>query len=207
MITTHHYNPARPVTEDSKNGMCDRVSKSRWVANIDELYKILKVDELTHLSEGQRDRVKSLIAEFRDIFSEGEDDVGCTDIAEQELILDTDVPIRDRYYNIPLALRPQAEKEVKRLLDLEVLQPSTSPYHSPSFLMRKPDGTYRLLTDFRKVNSHIIRSWQPIPGLEEMVVLWNNCELYSKVDFIKGFYQTKLSPGSRKFTATSWEEG
>ena len=44
--------------------------------------------------------------------------MGCTDIAEQEIILDTNVPIRDRYYNIPLALRPQAEKEVKRLLRL-----------------------------------------------------------------------------------------
>ena len=59
------------------------------MANIDELYKILKLDKLTHLSEGQRDRVKSLIAEFRDIFSEGEDDEGCTttNIAEQELVL------------------------------------------------------------------------------------------------------------------------
>ena len=200
--TTHEYNPADPVcVSDKPSG--ETVPHKRWVSNIDELFKILKIDEMENLSNGQRDRVKSLIAEFRDIFSEGEDDVGCTDIAEQEIILDTNVPIRDRYYNIPIALRPQAEKEVKRLLDLEVLQPSTSPYHSPSFLLKRPDGNYRLLTDFRKINRHIVRSWQPIPGLEEMVVLWNNCKYYSKIDFIKGFYQTKLKKESRKFTATS----
>ena len=175
----------------------------RWVHNIDDLYRILKLDELNHLSPQELEQVKSLVAKYRDIFSENDDDVGCTDISEQEIILDTKEPIRDKYYNIPLALRPHAEKEVKRLVDLNILQPSTSSYHSPSFLMKKPDGSYRLLTDFRKINAHTIRSWQPIPGLEEMVVLWNKCEYFSKLDFVKGFYQTKLNPESRKYTATS----
>ena len=35
----------------------------------------------------------------------------------------------DRYYNIPLALRLQAEKKVEQSLDPVVLQPSTNPYH------------------------------------------------------------------------------
>ena len=205
LVKTLYFDPSDPVyvAPEKTTGLCDKTLHTRWTENIEDLYKILKIDEASHLTEGQRDRVKSLIAEFRDIFSEGEDDVGCTDIAEQEIILDTDVPIRDRYYNIPLALRPHAEREVKRLLDLDVLEPSTSSYHSPSFLLRRPDGSCRLLTDFRKLNAHIIRSWQPIPGLEEMVVLWNNCEYFSKMDFIKGFYQTNLKRESRKFTGTS----
>ena len=69
----------------------------------------------------------------------------------------------------------------------------------------KKGNDYRLLTDFRKLNKHVIRSWQPIPGLEEMLVLWNNCicKYYSKMDFAKGFYQTPLKRESRHYTGTS----
>ena len=81
---------------------------SCWSTNIEELYNILKFDSLSHLSAQQLHKAKSLIAEFRDIFSESDDDIGCTDIMEQDIVLDTDVPIRDKYYNVPIALRPQA---------------------------------------------------------------------------------------------------
>ncbi len=146
LVTTLGYETDPPASTTSgpsrESGMASSFSHKRWVDNIGDLFRILKIDELSHLSDAQLDTVKALISEFRDIFSEGGDDVGCTDIAEQEIILDTDVPIRDRYYNIPLALRPEAEREVKRLLDIGVLEPSNSTYHSPSFLMRKPSGCW-----------------------------------------------------------------
>ena len=174
----------------------------RWKHNVDELYEKLNLNELDHITKPQMQQIKDLISQYRNIFSEHDIDLGCTDLLEQEIILDTTVPIRDKYYNIPLQLRPHAEKEIKRLLDLNIIEESTSNYHSPSFLMRKGND-YRLLTDFRKLNKHVVRSWQPIPGLEGMLVLWNSCKCYSKMDFAKGFYQTPLKPESRHYTATS----
>ena len=177
---------------------------ARW-CNIDELYSILGIDKLEHLSPAQKNEAKSLISDFRDIFSENDADLGCTDLMEQEIVMDTQVPIRDKYYNVPLSLRAEAEKAVKQLMDLKIIEPSSSPYHSPSFLMKKGDGSgaYRILTDYRKINKHIVRSFRPLMGIQEMVALWHNCGLYSKIDFAKGFYQTPIKESSRKFTATS----
>ena len=186
-------------TLQNKNGN----SRARWQNNIDELYSILKVDELTHLSKQQRNDVKKLISDFRDIFAENEDDMGCTDIAEQEIIVKDHIPVRSKYYNIPLALRPKAEKEIKRLMDLRIIEPSTSSYHSPSFVMVKGDGSLRLLTDFRCLNQKIVRTQAPVPALQDLIALWNNCTLFSTLDFQKGFFQTALTPESRKYTATS----
>ena len=115
-------------------GHNDVTSHTRWTTNLADLFQILKLDDLDHLDNTQLNRVKELIGDFRDIFSKGEDDVGCTDLAEQTITLDTDLPIRDRYYNIPLALRPHAEEEIQRLLDLNIIQPSSSSYHSPSIV-------------------------------------------------------------------------
>lgn len=175
----------------------------RWQGDsINQLFKILKLDELRHLTAEQIRQVKALVAEFRQIFSENDDDIGCTSLMEQTIVLDTHVPIRAKYRNIPLAHRQAAEREVKRLLDLGVIQLSESPYHSPSFLMKKPDGSFRILTDFRMLNKHVVRSYQTVPSVEMMSACWKNCKYFSKMDFIKGFYQSNLSADSTKYTAT-----
>ena len=194
----------RQPSEDTVNNVdYDEQPTERWSGDqISRLFNLLKLDELIHLTAEQIEQVKSLVSEFKEIFSEGENDIGCTDFMEQSIVLDTHVPIRAKYRNIPLAHRQAAEQEVKRLLDLGVIQYSDSPYHSPSFLQRKPDGSFRILTDFRLLNNHVVRSYQSVPSVEMMSSCWKGCKYYSKMDFIKGFYQCKLAPESRKYTAT-----
>ena len=191
------YSSAERPSENNHN------SRSRWQNNIGDLYSLLEINELVQVSEAQRSEIKNLVHQFRDIFAENDDDMGCTDMAEQEIILKDNIPVRSKYYNIPLALKSKAEKEVKRLMDLRIIEPSTSTWHSPSFVMAKSDGSLRLLTDFRSLNAKMLRTYAPVPALQDLVALWNNCTLYSTLDFQKGFFQTALKPESREFTATS----
>ena len=66
----------------------------RWAGSkLSDLFRLLKLDELTHLTAEQHEEVKRLVEEFRDIFSEGESDIGCTDIMTQTIVLDTHIPI------------------------------------------------------------------------------------------------------------------
>ena len=59
-------------------------ARKRWQNNINDLFSILKIDEQTHLNRKQHDEVKKLISEFRDIFAENEDDMGCTDMLSKK---------------------------------------------------------------------------------------------------------------------------
>ena len=52
------------------------------------------------------------------------------------------------------------------------------------------------------LNKHAVRSYQAVPSAEMMSLCWKDCNLYSKMDFINGFYQCNLSPESVKYTAT-----
>ena len=105
----------------------DERSNERWFdGTINRIFKLLRLDELTHLTTEQIDQVKALVTEFKQIVSEHENDIGCTDIMEQTIVLDTHIPVRAKYRNIPLAHRQEAEREVKRLLDVGVIQHSES---------------------------------------------------------------------------------
>lgn len=174
----------------------------RW-ANIEQLNSILGLNELDDLSEEERGEIRDLISEYRDVFSESNSDLGTTDLDTQTITLADQSPVRSPYYNIPLHLRPHAESAIKQLLDLGVIEPSESDFHSPSFLLKKPDGSYRVLTDFRLLNKKVVRSYQPLQGVNEMLSTWSGCNYYSKLDFRKGFYQIPLHKDSRKYTATS----
>ena len=106
-----------------------------------------------------------------------------------KIVLDTDKPIRSPLRPISLALRSQAEIEVKRLMDLDVIEHATeiTPYHSPAFLIAKPgakgDNTrYRVISDFRLVNRHIQKSVQALPDIESVTSLWKGCKYWSNLD-------------------------
>ena len=44
-------------------------------------------------------------------------------------------------------------EEIQYLLDNDFIEPSQSDWSSPYILVPKPDGTFRMCTDYRKVNS------------------------------------------------------
>ena len=51
--------------------------------------------------------------------------------------------------------------EVQYLLDNDFIEPSQSEWSSPCILVQKPDGTFRMCTDYRKVNSVTKRTLFP----------------------------------------------
>ena len=57
-----------------------------------------------------------------------------------EIPLTSDVPIRRKMYNLPFSSKEVVEKEIQVMLDLEIIEPSKSPYSSPVVLVRKRMG-------------------------------------------------------------------
>ena len=55
-------------------------------------------------------------------------------------------------YRIPEARREAIQTEVRRMLQLGVIEESRSAWCSPVVLVPKPDGTYRFCKDFRRLN-------------------------------------------------------
>ena len=184
------------ITEDP--GLSEQ--GERWSGDLDPLFEMLKLNELNHLTTSQVEKAKELIRRFKGIFSENDDDLGCSK-EEHDIRLDTEVPIQVKSRQIPLHHREHAEKEVNRLMKLGIIRPSNSAYHSPAFIIKKPSGDFRLVCDYRKINSHVIRSVHPLPSLQTVSALWHGCTMWSKMDFNSGYFQARLSERSKQYTA------
>nr|XP_037287184.1 uncharacterized protein LOC119180146 [Rhipicephalus microplus] len=158
----------------------------------------------SELNADARQQATAVLKEFRDVFS---DVPGKTDIVHCELKLTSEAPIQVRQYPLPFTVKDAVEEEVKYMLQLGVIERSTSAYHSPIVVVKKKDGTMRLCIDFRQLNKVILPDCEPIPRTDTMFAKLTGCNYFSRFDFTKGYWQVPMASQSKELTAFSCESG
>ncbi len=87
-----------------------------------------------------------------------------------------------------------AKKEFKFMLDNGNIRRSNSSYASPLHMQKKPDGSFRPCGDFRALNASTVADKYPIPHMQDLSANLAGCKLFSKVDLVKGFFNTPVAP-------------
>ena len=128
-----------------------------------ENYHDVKVGDDLDLS--QEKDMRSLIYEYRDIFTDVPGTVNC---GEHSIDLIEDSPVKSKPYPIPYSIREALNKEVDEMLRLNVIRESKSPFASPTVMVRKKDGSNRVRIDFRKVNRKCIFDPEPVMKAEDI---------------------------------------
>ncbi|CAF3133880.1 unnamed protein product [Rotaria socialis] len=72
------------------------------------------------------------------------------------------------------------------------IQKSYSSWPSPVILVRKKDGTYRFVIDYRQLNSIAKRDSYPLPRIEEILNRLNDKIYFSKLDLKTGYHQIPI---------------
>jgi len=67
--------------------------------------------------------------------------LGCTSLAACPIPLVDDIPINLPQYRLSHVDQEVVNKEVQLMLDLDVIEPSVSPWNSPVLLVTKKDGS------------------------------------------------------------------
>ncbi|KAE8966700.1 hypothetical protein PR001_g28320, partial [Phytophthora rubi] len=88
-----------------------------------------------------------------------------------------------------------------------MVRESKSPHSSPTFCVRKPNGKWRMVHAFNKLNAATIPASTPIPRKD---VLQNNmagCTIFSALDMVDGYYQLLMRESDIPLTAVSTPSG
>ena len=93
------------------------------------------------------------------------------------------------------------------MLENDLIEASSSEWNSPYELVQKPDGTYRLFTDFRQVNKVTKSDLYPIPRVDDCVDRIGNAKFVSKLDLLKGYWQVPLTARAKEISAFATPDG
>ena len=153
-----------------------------------ETHKDVNIDK--GLTEQQQEDVGKILTEFKDVLS---DLPNLTHLAQHEIHLTTSDPIRNKPYQIPFALRESVRDEIKKMIEMEIIEPSESPYASSIVVAKKADGSKRICIDFRKLNKVTVFDAEPMPDPEEIFAKIGQSKYFTKVDLCKGYWQIPLT--------------
>lgn len=160
-------------------------------------YGVIGYSELTTF---QKTSLDTVTAKFQTI---GNGKLGKFKLFEHHILTGNALPIKQRGYPVSPAIQERYGKELRRMLDLGVIEPSLSPWSSPAVLVKKSNGKDRLCVDSRKLNSVTIKDAYPLPRVSEILDRLGRSFYLSKIDLNDFFWQIPLSSDSKEKTAFS----
>ncbi|OWZ03089.1 Pol Polyprotein [Phytophthora megakarya] len=111
-------------------------------------------------------------------------------------------PVHAKPYPIARSLEKKAKTKIQQLINADVLeQIYDSEMASPAFFLTKPDGSLRLLVDFRSLNKYLRRSPYYVPRIREILMRLAKAKCISTFDANLGYYARRLAKESRPLTA------
>ncbi|XP_048039104.1 uncharacterized protein LOC125263947 [Megalobrama amblycephala] len=151
-----------------------------------------------HLSPSQLTDLSKLQAEFADVFSPLP---GRTNLIQHHIETEPGVVVRSRPYRLPEHKKNVVQAELGAMLEMGVIEESSSNWASPIVLVPKTDGSVRFCVDYRKVNTVSKFDAYPMPRVDELLDRLGTARFYSTLDLTKGYWQIPLSPLSKEKTA------
>ena len=120
----------------------------------------------------------SILSGFSDCFGE----IGTLSKTHHIEIKENFTPVVTPVRRIPHSLKPKVEKELKHMVDLDIIEPVDEPTHCVNGLVivEKPSGKLRIYLDPPPLSQAIKREYIHLPTAEELFSRMSGAKYFSK---------------------------
>jgi hypothetical protein len=146
------------------------------------IVELTLLHESDTLSPSVQAEVKQILEEYKSVFAEP------TSLPPRRFcdhtipLIAGAQPVNKKPYRYTPQLKTEIERQIKKMLDSGVIQISNSAFSSPIILVRKKDGSWRIVVDYRHLNALTINSKYPVPVIDELLDELAGARWFSKLD-------------------------
>ena len=159
---------------------------------------------MENLLPAQISEVRSLLRQWKDVFSQHSLDLGhATDVQHHIRLKENSAPFKERSRRIPPAMLEEVRAHLKEMVDLQVIQRSESPFSSNVVLIRKKHGSLRFCIDLRKLNAITIPDAYALPRIDDTLDALKGAKWFSTLDLKSSYWQVDVAEEDRHKTAFS----
>ena len=135
------------------------------------------------------------------VFAKDDEDLGTITVEEHRINTTSSHPVYVPQFRLSQKDNDLINEQVLNLLRQDRVQPTTSRWNTPVFLVPKKDGSKRLIQDLRRVNDITKLERFPIPLIEEVIDRLQGSTCISTLDIAWGYWQVPIHPSDRMKTA------
>lgn len=178
----------------------------------DKLKANLKNINLNHCNQEEKEQIRKLCFEFRDIFHSEDIPLSFTNAIKHEIKLTDESPIHAKSYRYPEVHKEEVKSQISKLLSQNIIRNSNSPWSSPIWIVpKKMDNSgkqkWRMVIDYRKLNDKTINDKFPLPCINEILDKLGKAQYFTTLDLANGFYQIQMNESDIPKTAFSTDLG
>lgn len=172
----------------------------------------LLMQELKHIPDVAKEDMVALCKEYSDIFALNTDKLTTNNFYKQSLKLIDHNPVYIKNYRVPHVHKTEIKDQVNKMLENDIIEPSTAEYNSPILLVPKKQVSgkkaWRLCVDFRVINQNkLVADKFPLPRIDDILDQLGRAKWFSTLDLKSGFHQIPLEEDSRDVTTFSTDSG
>ncbi|KAG1037188.1 hypothetical protein G6F43_012913 [Rhizopus delemar] len=173
-----------------------QLQRSTRKKQVDELYLVHLTSSKQSTSasnNGDLNLEKPIISEFQDVFR-NDLPPGLPPVRTVEHVIDTGDarPISRPPFKMSPRELDELQKQLKELMDVGLIRPSSSPWGAPVLFVRKKDGSLRMCIDYRAINSLTKRINTPLPRIDECLERLGGAKHFSSIDLKSGYHQVRI---------------
>lgn len=150
---------------------------------------IYSVHFKTNCNRYEPSAADDILKQFDDAFKE--ELPGLPPERDVEHVIDTGdaEPINKAPFKMSPRELDELREELKELLDLGLIRPSSSPWGTSVLFVKKKDGSMRLCIDYRALNAVTRRNTNPLPRRNECLERLGGARYFSSIDLKSGYHQ------------------
>lgn len=154
-----------------------------------------------HITDRQEQiETRNVIARYHKVFNISTPTIALTPIYHT-IPTGNHPPINSVPYRGSLQQQQALTQMIRKLEQSNQIRPSSSPWSSPVLLIKKKDGDYRFVVDYRKLNSITTKDSFPIPTIESTLQQLAGQCYFSKLDLRSGYFQIPIHENDKPKTA------
>ena len=131
------------------------------------MFEKLELTGFKSWTEENKERALDLLAEYHDIFTLEDGEMGCTEASKHKIKVMDPKPFKERPRNIPSGLLEEVKDHLDHMLDVGVIKPSKLAWSNAVVLVWRKDGGLRFCIDFQRLMLKLKRT--PFHSLENMM--------------------------------------
>ena len=174
--------------------------------HIQELYllDVTQPGSVAAATESRHPSVTTLLKEFTDVFPDKLPD-GLPPVRGIQHRIDlisgaVPPPVRGLHHQSSKDLAV-FEEYTRSMIASGQLRVSSSPFGAMALIVRKKDGTARVVVDYRALNELTIKNKYPLPLMDELFDRVHGAKYFSKLDLRTGFHQIRIHDDDVEKTA------
>ncbi|XP_076271644.1 uncharacterized protein LOC143203410, partial [Rhynchophorus ferrugineus] len=166
----------------------------------------------SHLNHEEQNSLFKLLQKYRHVLHKTGDKLTFTNEVKHKIKTTDEIPVHVKTYRYPYVHKNEIEKQIAEMLENKIIQPSSSPWSSPVWIVpKKLDASgqrkWRLVIDYRKLNEKTIDDRYPIPNISDILDKLGRAQYFTTLDLASGFHQIEMDPESIQKTAFNVEHG